>query len=338
MQKDKEKSEKQDVVKLGSYEMPDPMENMDSEEEFLKSYRPENYERLSVTADILVFTLSERGELSLLLIERDNYPFKERWALPGGFVHIDESLDSAARRKLFEETGLEKIYMEQLATFGEVGRDPRMRVISVAYLGLAPKGSLYGQESDDTNKTCLFQIKERADGSFVFLNEDRVIMFSESELAFDHAKIIHEGLCRIRGKLNYTDIAFELLEDRDAFTMADLRATYEAILGVPCPASNFTRNITTRYIKPGKMVETGEWVIAGNGIRVAMYKYYKYGVPEKGKGIDTRAEDLCSVRAGVKDGNMYGFGVAAKAKKRRRKVKGEEIIILSEKMEEGNEK
>ena len=338
MQKDKRKAEKQNTAKSGGHKRSDSTISADSEEEFLRNYRPEDYDRPSVTVDILVFTLSERGELSLLLIQRGNHPFKERWALPGGFVNIEESLDTAAQREFFEETGLEKIYMEQLATFGEVGRDPRMRVISVVYLGLAPKGSMHCEGGDDARRACLFQIKKRADGSFVFLNEDRVIMFSEFELAFDHAKIIHEGLSRIRGKLNYTDIAFELLEDRESFTMADLRVTYEAVLSAPCPASNFTRNITTRYIKPGKMVETGEWVIAGNGMRVAMYEYHKHGAPEKGKGAGTRAEDLCSVRAGVKDGNMYGFGAAAKAKKRRRKIKGEELIILSEKMEEGNEK
>lgn len=253
--------------------------NSTAEEEFLKNYRPGDYERPSVTADTLVFTQTRRGELSLLLIRRGNHPFLGHWALPGGFVNIDESLDVAARRELFEETGLADIYMEQLATFGEVGRDPRMRVISVAYLGLAPKNSLSGccRAGDDAREACLFQIKEREDGSFVFMNEERVIMFSESELAFDHAKIIHEGVNRIRGKLNYTDIAFELLEDKSAFTMADLRAAYEAMSGAPCPASNFTRNITTRYIKPGKMAETGEWVMAGNGIKVAVYEYHRQG-------------------------------------------------------------
>lgn len=338
MQKDKGKAEEQDAAKSGIHKQSDPAVSADSEEEFLRNYRPTDYDRPSVTVDILVFTLSERGEFSLPLIQRGNHPFKERWALPGGFVNLEESLDAAAKRELFEETGLENIYMEQLATFGEVGRDPRMRVISVVYLGLAPKGSLHCKAGDDAKRAYLFQIKERANGSLVFLNEDKIIMFSESELAFDHAEIIHEGINRIRGKLNYTDIAFELLEDRESFTMADLRVTYEAVLGAPCPASNFTRNITTRYIKPGKMVETGELVVAGNGMKVAMYEYHKDGVPKKDGRVDTRPEDLCSVRAGVKDGNMYGFGAATKAKKGRRKVKGEEPVILSEKMEEENEK
>ncbi len=253
-----------------------------TEEEFLKNYKPGDYERPSVTADILVFTLSKRGELSLLLIQRKNHPFRNHWALPGGFVEIDESVDTAARRELYEETNLTDVYMEQLATFGEVGRDPRMRVISVAYLGLAPKNSLAGRcrGGDDARDACLFQIKERMDGSFVFMNEEQVIMFSEAELAFDHAKIVHEGINRIRGKLNYTDIGFELLENKLAFTMTDLREAYEAVSGSLYPPSNFTRNITTRYIRPGKMQETGGQVIAANGMKVALYAYRKDGVPD----------------------------------------------------------
>ncbi len=253
-----------------------------TEEEFLKNYKPGDYARPSVTADILVFTLSKRGELSVLFIQRANHPFRHRWALPGGFVDIDESIDTAARRELYEETNLTDVYMEQLATFGEVGRDPRMRVISVAYLGLAPKNSLTGRcrSGDDARAAYLFQIKERMDGSFVFMNEEAVIMFSEAELAFDHAKIVHEGVNRIRGKLNYTDIGFELLENKLAFTMTDLREAYEAVSGITYPASNFTRNITTRYIKPGKMAETGVSVIASNGARVAQYRYLKNGVAD----------------------------------------------------------
>lgn len=248
-----------------------------TEEEFLKNYKPGDYERPSVTADILVFTLSKRGELSLLLIKRGNHPFKDHWALPGGFVNIDESIDTAARRELQEETNLTDVYMEQLATFGEVGRDPRMRVISVAYLGLAPKNSLEKQcrSGDDAKEAMLFQIKEREDGSFLFMNEEQVIMFSEAELAFDHAKIVHEGINRIRGKLNYTDIGFELLENKEAFTMTELREAYEAVLGTVLPASNFSRNITTRYVKSGKMAETEESSVAGNGARVAVYRYRK---------------------------------------------------------------
>ncbi len=290
-----------------------------SEEEFLKNYNPADYDRPSVTVDILVFTLSERGELSLLLIERGNHPFKGHWALPGGFVDMEEGIDEAAKRELLEETGLKDIYMEQLATFGDVGRDPRMRVISVAYLGIAPKDSLTGKcrGGDDAKEACLFQIKQRPDGSFVFINEDWVIMFAENELAFDHAKIIHEGINRIRGKLNYTDIAFEILENKESFTMADLRVAYEAISGMPHPASNFTRNITTRYIKPGKMGETKGWIVAGKGTRVALYEYRRDGVP------DPERKDYDDVGAGIKNGNMYGVG-AGKRKKKAKAVESSE--------------
>lgn len=245
-----------------------------SEQEFLKHYRPDKYEKPSVTADILVFTISRKNELSVMLIRRGKHPFKDCWALPGGFVNIDEALDAAARRELCEETHLREVYMEQLATFGEVERDPRMRVISVAYLGLAPKNSLTACcAGDDAKGLCLFQIKEREDGTLLFLNEEQVLMFSEAELAFDHAKIVREGINRIRGKLNYTDIAFELLENKEAFTMTQLREAYEAVLGNNLPPSNFTRNITTRYIRSGRMEETGKQSVAANGAKVAVYRY-----------------------------------------------------------------
>ena len=108
-----------------------------TEEEYLKNYRPGDYERPSVTVDMLIFAVDNREEsIRLLLIKRKNHPFLGCWALPGGFVEITESLRDAAARELEEETGVKGMYLEQLYTFGETGRDPRSRIISVAYMAV----------------------------------------------------------------------------------------------------------------------------------------------------------------------------------------------------------
>lgn len=126
--------------------------NYNTEEDFLKDYDPSTFEKLSMMVDILMLSVSneetenyrktDKKKMSVLLVKRDNYPFKGRWCLPGGFVRIDENLDDAPRRVLKEETNLENIYLEQLYTFGDVDRDPRMRIISSAYMALIDKNRL----------------------------------------------------------------------------------------------------------------------------------------------------------------------------------------------------
>ena len=131
------------------------MKTYNSEEEFLKDYNPEDFKRLSLTTDILILSVSSSDnanyrktddkKMSVLLVKRDNYPYKDMWCLPGGFVGYDEELDEAPKRILKTETNLDNIYLEQLYTYGEVNRDPRMRVISTAYMSLIDKNKLTEQ-------------------------------------------------------------------------------------------------------------------------------------------------------------------------------------------------
>src|SRR6266511_41775 len=154
-------------------------------------YDPSRYDRPSVTVDVVIFTLHSR-ELHVLLVQRKRWPNEGRWAIPGGFINIDESLEQAARRELEEETGVRDIFLEQLYTFGEPRRDPRTRVISVAYYALA---------SADRVRTVV-PTAEATEARFVAVPEG----LSAGAFAFDHKKILEVALARIRGKLEYAPI------------------------------------------------------------------------------------------------------------------------------------
>lgn len=133
-----------------------------TEKEFLAQYRPGDYERPSVTVDILIFAVDQDGEeAELLLVRRKNHPCIGQWAIPGGFVNLDESLEEAAARELLEETGLEDICLEQLYTWGDVKRDSRTRVISVSYMAVVPKNQLDPQAGDDAKEARWFQVRKR---------------------------------------------------------------------------------------------------------------------------------------------------------------------------------
>lgn len=201
------------------------------EAEFLESYRAADFVRPSVAVDIVIFTIVD-ADLKVLLIEREEHPFRGAWALPGGFVRVEEGesqgedVEAAALRRLAEETHLDpgSIYLEQLYTFGKAGRDPRTRVISVAYYALvrpdlAPFVAAGEQASD------------AAWHSVNALDLD--------SLAFDHGEIVHTALERIRGKVDYTDIAFELVPQ--TFSIPELRSVYEVIKGQTYDPGNFRR-------------------------------------------------------------------------------------------------
>ena len=206
------------------------------------------YPRPSLTVDCIIFGLDETGRLKVLLIQRAKNPFKDHWALPGGFVDMDEDLEAAALRELKEETGVENIFIEQLYTFGTPGRDPRGRVVSVAYFALVNLAEhKLGADTD------------AQDVRWYALDELPV-------LAFDHAVILETAINRLRGKVRYQPIGFELLPD--SFTLTQLQTLYETILG---KALN-KRNFRTKILKMGILAE--DKMLRGVAHRPAqMYKF-----------------------------------------------------------------
>jgi 8-oxo-dGTP diphosphatase len=180
------------------------------------------YPRPAVSVDLVIFTVAS-DELKVLLIRRGSPPFADMWALPGGFVRIDESVDDAARRELLEETGVRDIYLEQLYTFGDLHRDPRTRVITVAYFALI-RGS-------DHNLRATTDAREAA-----WQNA-----FSPPPLAFDHRRILDYAVDRLRAKLEYSTVGFQLLPEE--FTLGDLQKMYEAIVKRPLDKRNFRKKV-----------------------------------------------------------------------------------------------
>ncbi|MBB4079863.1 8-oxo-dGTP diphosphatase [Lewinella aquimaris] len=193
-----------------------------------------SHPRPSVTVDVVVFGYDGGRDLKLLLIQRGGEPFKGQWALPGGFVDMEEDLEASALRELEEETGVKDLFVEQLYTFGAPGRDPRGRVISVAYFALVNLTDHPAVAASDAARVEWFKLHELP------------------ELAFDHAEIIELATSRLRAKVRYQPIGFELLPRE--FTLAELQALYETVLGVP----QFNkRNFRTRIMKTGILQEVG---------------------------------------------------------------------------------
>ena len=192
-----------------------------------------DYPRPAVTVDIVVFTI-ENDELKVLLIRRDLEPFEGRWALPGGFVGINESLNTAAKRELKEETGVSAAYLEQLHAFDRPDRDPRERVISVAYYALIPAIRESLTAGTDARDAQLHSID------------------ALPTLAFDHARIVELARRRAKDSLNDSAIAFQLLPV--SFTMYELRRVYELFLGEELDKRNFRKKI----IALDQIEETGE--------------------------------------------------------------------------------
>src|SRR6476660_3423734 len=180
------------------------------------------YPRPALTVDCVVFGFDE-GELKVLLIQRALEPFKGRWALPGGFVRVEETLDDAARRELAEEAGLKNVFLEQLYTFGAVNRDPRERVVSVAYYALVKLAAHETKAATDAADARWFPISK------------------VPKLAFDHADILFTALDRLKGKVRYQPIGFELLPPK--FTLSQLQRLYEAVLETPLDKRNFRKKI-----------------------------------------------------------------------------------------------
>ena len=193
------------------------------------------YQPIQVTVDIVVFTVHEQT-LQVLLIERGIDPFKGRYALPGGFVRAEETLEQAAFRELLEETGTKDVYLEQLYTFGDPHRDPRGRVVTVAYYALVP-----------TDKSPLLAGTDAATAGWYPVS-------ALPPLAFDHKRIVEYAVDRLRNKLEYTNVGFQLLPTK--FTLSALQALHEAILGKPLDKRNFRRKVLgLGLVKPSKEMQ-----------------------------------------------------------------------------------
>jgi len=190
-----------------------------------------SHPRPSVTVDACVFGV-DAGALKILLIRRAQPPFKGSWALPGGFVQMGESLEESARRELSEETGFAPAYLEQLYTFGDVKRDPRGRVISVAYLALAKLAE--AKAASDADEARWWALDELPD------------------LAFDHGEIIRMAKKRLRAKVRYAPIGFDLLPRQ--FSLVELQALYEILLGRGVDKANFRKKV----LGMGLLKDTGK--------------------------------------------------------------------------------
>ena len=230
------------------------------------------YPRPSVTVDVVVFGYDGGRDLKLLLIQRGGEPFKGQWALPGGFVDMDEDLEASALRELEEETGVKDLFVEQLFTFGAPDRDPRGRVISVAYfalVNLTDHPAVAASDADEAEWYALHALPE---------------------LAFDHAKIIDMATNRLRAKVRYEPVGFELLPEE--FTLAELQALYQTVLGVP----EFNkRNFRTRIMKTGMLEEVGRQENVAHRPAV-LYRFneamYRQLVEQRDSGVLRRALDF----------------------------------------------
>jgi 8-oxo-dGTP diphosphatase len=216
------------------------------------------YPRPAVTVDAVVLALDE-GDLKVLLIKRGVAPFAGKWALPGGFVRMEETLEAAVRRELKEEAGLADIYLEQLYTFGEPGRDPRGRTVSVAYYGLVKRAEHRPSAATDAADAGWFAVAELPG------------------LAFDHAKIVAAAVKRLKGKVRYQPIGFELLPRK--FTLSELQHLYEVVLERALDKRNFRKKI----LAMGLLVDTGEMEkeVAHRAARLFAFDQKKYAALER---------------------------------------------------------
>lgn len=273
------------------------MKEYNNEKEFLENYDITKFDRLSMTSDILLISVSSKDSInyrktstkmiSILLVKRDDFPFKGKWCLPGGFVNPkNETLDECAKRILKKETNLSNIYLEQLYTFDDIKRDPRTRVVSTAYMALVDKNKLENNISQNASWFDITEFTEVNNIVNITLNNDNeTINFSiqkniiqkttnqysfsilkNENIAFDHPKVILTGIERLRNKINYTDIVFNMMPKY--FTLGELQDVYEVILGEKLLAPAFRRIIANKVEKTDKM-------LTGKGHRPSVLFQYK---------------------------------------------------------------
>lgn len=257
-----------------------------SEDEFLKDYDISKFDQLSMTADILLISVSDhetsnyrktnKKTMSILLVKRNEYPYKDKWCLPGGFLNPkNETLEECAMRVLKQETNLENIYLEQLYTFDDPKRDPRTRVVSTSYMALIDKNKLTQMINknaswfdvvllEDNEKEVTITLANGVDTIHVNVKKElrekttgryTVTSLDNKDLAFDHDLVIVSGLERLRNKLSYTDIVFNMMPEY--FTLGELQKVYEVILNKKLLDPAFRRIIANKVEKTDKM-KTGE--------------------------------------------------------------------------------
>ncbi|MDG4766013.1 NUDIX domain-containing protein [Solwaraspora sp. WMMD406] len=256
-----------------------------SEAEFLASYDPQAYPPVAVTVDVVALTIRD-AQLHVLLVRRGAAPYEGAWALPGGFVQPDEDLPTAAARELAEETGLDartgpgtrdtpgralrRVHLEQLASYGGPDRDPRMRVVSVAYLAFAPE---LPDPAAGSDAAAAAWVPVAALGLPEAVTPDRPVRQrpgTSRRLAFDHATILADGLDRARAKLEYTPLATRFVGEE--FTISELRGVYETVWGVELHAGNFHRKVLS---VPGFLDSVGATTERGGprgGPRARIYR------------------------------------------------------------------
>jgi 8-oxo-dGTP diphosphatase len=220
-----------------------------SEEAFLAAYDPSEFERPSLTVDVVLLSAFEGG-LYTLVVKREEHPHKGRWALPGGFVRVTESLDAAAERVLATETGLGRVFLEQLYTFGEPKRDPRTRVVTVTYYALVDRRRFDSAKTRGELGVARVEVPwEGESGGAIELRDEAGTLLVT---AFDHDVIIGAAVKRIRGKLDYTPIGFQLLPSE--FTIFELQRVHETVLGRSLNKDSFRR----KMLASGDLQPTGE--------------------------------------------------------------------------------
>lgn len=237
------------------------MKKSTQEEAFLETYKLENYDRPSLTVDNILFVVDEvegnnvrklnKQRLQVLLVKRKEHPYINQYALIGTFLKMDETLEQASKRCLETKANIKDAYVEQLYTFASIDRDPRARVVSVAYMGLVDKQKA---RTLDSKQGASWFTLTRETGNIILENEQGLRIHG-NELAFDHGIIIEKGLERLINKLEYTDLAFELVGE--PFTLAQLQQVYELILDKKLTKANFQRKIVH------KIIDTNEYQKGG---------------------------------------------------------------------------
>ena len=230
------------------------------EQRWLEHYKPGDFPSISLTSDVVLFTIRQ-GALCVLLVKRGGFPYRDYWALPGGFVNQDESAAEGARRELQEETlvDVDGIHLEQLATYSAPYRDPRMRVVSVAHVAILPDmPTPIG--SDDAADAHWWAVDD------LNLDDEDATEYEPAHdkprLAFDHAKIVKDGLERVRAKFEYSTLATKFLDD--TFSLSELQRIYETVWGAPIVSTeNFRRKVLST---PGFVMPTDQKTVAPSGM------------------------------------------------------------------------